>query len=269
MLITPFNKSASTSLSQRAGFTLIELLCVIAVIAILASLLMVGTNAVRRMADNTETTSRLRQCGIGMFNYAADHHGNVPSNGLIGADGTDRSGPGRRWPDKVAPYMGLNPPYLIANKDWKTYQPYRCVSQDDFIEQQNLTGPNAVFGLNEYFSLEYEGVPGEKGWRKFSDAIDPATTPLLVTLSAYDENGSLIGSGHVANPRGGPSPLARKYGWSQRTNGTGPAPTLNGAYGILYIDGHVGVVSNSWPFSAINAGMDFHPKKDVSITPAE
>ncbi len=58
----------------QGAFTLIELLVVIAIIAVLAALLLPGLAHARRRAQNTACISNLRQLGLAMHAYLADHH---------------------------------------------------------------------------------------------------------------------------------------------------------------------------------------------------
>jgi prepilin-type N-terminal cleavage/methylation domain-containing protein/prepilin-type processing-associated H-X9-DG protein len=71
----------STGKTPRTeGFTLVELLTVIAVIAILASLLLPGTQAAMQRAKRIHCVSSLRQQGIGFHTYAHDHQGHLPAS---------------------------------------------------------------------------------------------------------------------------------------------------------------------------------------------
>jgi len=62
----------------HSGFTLIELLCVIAIIAILASLLMPELDQVRNRALSTQCASNLRQVGLAVNLYLGDHDNTFP-----------------------------------------------------------------------------------------------------------------------------------------------------------------------------------------------
>ena len=60
------------------GFTLIELLAVIAIIAVLASILIPVLGYVRAQGDSTQCSANLRQIGVGINGYATDHDGRLP-----------------------------------------------------------------------------------------------------------------------------------------------------------------------------------------------
>lgn len=58
-------------------FTLIELLLVIAVIAVLLSMLLPAINQSRRNAMSAACKNNLRQVGIAVESYSSDHNGNI------------------------------------------------------------------------------------------------------------------------------------------------------------------------------------------------
>jgi prepilin-type N-terminal cleavage/methylation domain-containing protein/prepilin-type processing-associated H-X9-DG protein len=63
---------------SKKGFTLIELLVVIAIIALLLSILTPALNSVKERATRILCASRLRQCGLGLFTYAAQNNDKLP-----------------------------------------------------------------------------------------------------------------------------------------------------------------------------------------------
>jgi prepilin-type N-terminal cleavage/methylation domain-containing protein len=64
---------------RRRAFTLLELLCVIAIIAILASLLLPALTQAKARAKRIGCVSNLRQLGLAFHSFAQDHDGLFPA----------------------------------------------------------------------------------------------------------------------------------------------------------------------------------------------
>ena len=64
-----------TTRPKLSAFTLIELLVVVAIIGVLAGLLLAGVGRLRESGRTTTCLSNLRQQGMAIFTYAADHKG--------------------------------------------------------------------------------------------------------------------------------------------------------------------------------------------------
>lgn len=67
--------------SGRAGFTLIEVLVVVAIIALLVSILLPSLNKAREASRRSVCLSNLHQQGVAMVPYAQDHKGQLPQRG--------------------------------------------------------------------------------------------------------------------------------------------------------------------------------------------
>ncbi|MFA6959854.1 MAG: type II secretion system protein [Opitutaceae bacterium] len=65
-------------ISPRRGFTLVELLAVIAIVGILVSLLIVTVPKIRESTHRATCASNLRELGILVLGYAADHKNQLP-----------------------------------------------------------------------------------------------------------------------------------------------------------------------------------------------
>ena len=95
------------------AFTLIELLIVIAVIALLMSILLPSLSKARDQAKRTICMSNMRQIGFAAGFYAEDHETRVPR-------GTD----GPIWFMVFMPYLSQRP----INDDYRNVKIYRCPS---------------------------------------------------------------------------------------------------------------------------------------------
>jgi prepilin-type N-terminal cleavage/methylation domain-containing protein/prepilin-type processing-associated H-X9-DG protein len=72
------NRSPRQICAARSGFTLVELLIVIAIVAVLASLLMPVINSLSYRTDIMKCTNNLRQLGMAAHTWAADHNNLFP-----------------------------------------------------------------------------------------------------------------------------------------------------------------------------------------------
>lgn len=81
--------------SRFAGFTLVELMIVLAIVAILVSLLMPAFRSARAQAHLVTCQSNLRTIGVAAMAYAADHNRRYPHRELLGGVNY-RMAPGRK-----------------------------------------------------------------------------------------------------------------------------------------------------------------------------
>lgn len=77
--ITPHHESVTRRATLRAGFTLLDVLVVIAVIAILLSLLAPSLSRVTESARRVVCGSNLHQVGLGLSMWVNDHNGYLPA----------------------------------------------------------------------------------------------------------------------------------------------------------------------------------------------
>lgn len=98
---------------KRTCFTLIELLIVIAIIAILASMLLPALNRARDVARRSGCANNLKQQGMAMLAYTGDNREYYTPNW----DGT------YSWLQLLAPYLGLAQTPASA---WRESKPFTC-----------------------------------------------------------------------------------------------------------------------------------------------
>jgi len=102
------------------AFTLVELITVIAIVAILTSLILGGITRMNETSKSAKCSSNLRQLAQATFQYAQDNDGQVPPS-VYNPDPT--AGGGSTWSARLDPYL---PKPIPGNKSRES--PYFCPS---------------------------------------------------------------------------------------------------------------------------------------------
>lgn len=95
--------TSNPSSRVRSGFTLIEMLVVIAIIALLASIIFPSVAGALRRAKSVRCLSYMKQIGIAFSGYAADNKGAIP---LVTNQGTGSSSGKLHWIQYLSGYVG-------------------------------------------------------------------------------------------------------------------------------------------------------------------
>jgi len=74
MIATWVSRTGNTTNARQNGFTLVELLAVIAIIAILTSILLVALASARDSARTGTCLSNMRQFGVGLETYSQQYN---------------------------------------------------------------------------------------------------------------------------------------------------------------------------------------------------
>jgi prepilin-type N-terminal cleavage/methylation domain-containing protein len=128
---------------HRQGFTLIDLLVVIAIIAILASMLLPALSKAKAKAQAARCGSNMRQWGIAIITYGVDNRDELP----FFANAYTATGNGTYWFQLLAPY--------VATKDEiGTGKPYREL---EVYSYELRRCPGGSFGPPPY-SEDVEGT---------------------------------------------------------------------------------------------------------------
>lgn len=152
--------------TSARGFTLLELLLVISIIAMLASLLLPVVGDVQKHADSAACFSNLRQIGVAVNLYIADHDNTYPY---------------------IEPAPGVSliyPPDAQAKSMADTFAPYGVT--DKTLQCPADMKSAAPAYTNAQLKCSYE-------WRPMVDG-DPLTSPEI-----FRRRGAFITSGSTSN----------------------------------------------------------------------
>ncbi|MEO0796882.1 MAG: prepilin-type N-terminal cleavage/methylation domain-containing protein [Verrucomicrobiota bacterium] len=149
----------------QSGFSLIELVAAIAVVAILASLVIVGVDKVRSRADAVESASQIRQICMAARLYANEHSGHLPKVAAdnVGLDDpTDfffvtRNGVAEIENTVLDRYLGASEKVLMA-------------PGDDEISEGGQSGRNFSYSFN-FLINKGELMPGSSSPSGFEKAL--------------------------------------------------------------------------------------------------
>jgi len=97
-MYNPYGRDEST----RSAFTLIELLVVIAIIAILAAMLLPALAGAKAKAQRLQCLSQMKQLGLGIHLFAADHEDKYPPSAYSTGDYLYQLS----WDDYIHRYIG-------------------------------------------------------------------------------------------------------------------------------------------------------------------
>ena len=169
---------------SRAGFSLIELLAVIAIIAILAGITIPGVSRAREAARRSQCASNLRQIGLAVKSWLADHENAFPP---VDPSKANQSG---YIADYYRRYLGDN------------YDVFRCPAQlydvrllNAGAEFPSKPGQWTTYAFNPFFTYASNSSPRTALAR---DVTDP-----LTCVYVYDYPYELIDGRDYRPHRGG------------------------------------------------------------------
>ncbi len=175
-----------------SAFTLIELLVVITIIAILASIAFPVFNTVTERANQTKDLSNIRQLGVTLKLFAADHGGNFPST----VDPDDPNSAAITNANQA--FRELFPAYLTNEEIFAVKgSAYTKTTPDNRIDQ-NPTGGNYTYtlapGENSYSYILNLGETSNSSFPLVADGfVDPAANPPRYTTDKTQKGGVWAG----------------------------------------------------------------------------
>ncbi len=176
---------------DRHAFTLVELLVVVAIVALLISILLPALNKARETARSVTCAANMHQIGVMAFTFTVEHAGQLPTNFISdgppwyqqiwdeaprpGSYGSGHSSGKSHWrhigsgKKQIIRYTILNCPTMSGQF------PYRWYHADEAGKEIGKYSCGADYALNDYLG----GWGGSKNWG------DNRVTNPRFTASAY------------------------------------------------------------------------------------
>lgn len=228
MTLAPDRQTARGYLRTRRGFTLIEVLIVIAIIAVLLSILFPALGEARRAAVRIACASNMRQIGIGLHMYADRNNGRMPESTHTAGGDMERT-----WIYTLAPYIGNVDTIRV------------CPADPNAKERIEENGTSYV--LNEYFVVpKNPAVATDVDCLKLHQARRPSAAMLLFIIS--DRKGTATTEDHTHSRNWFKAPWASS--WSRVCADISPGrhggkvwDGTKGSSNYLFADGHVETIS--------------------------
>lgn len=179
---------------SRKGFTLVELLVVLAIIAVLMSILLPALTKARAMSQTVKCMGNLRSIGTAFLTYGTDNDGYVVPGWIVG------SGGGSGVENYATMLVGLK--YLPApdqgsmNADDNTKpidSVFRCPSGNDIKHDRPTDrwpkSPNDPFASRLW---RRQSVPGNAGWLKTGLVIDTSYCANMLDKVAITDDAKIF-----------------------------------------------------------------------------
>lgn len=203
---------------KNSGLTLIELLTVIAILAILATILIPSLRGIRTRSLQTKSVANIKQLHLGVSMYANENNNMYPRQRAISEAGEGWKGP--YWTDDIRQYVVSTDRTLSSR--FKDLLPFFCPletnSHPNFSDYGN--NPYIIQGRNDLASIHREEV------------LYPSKQVLFASTREHGNN------------RGGWY-IRRDYATAPGDSGNAPSDRGTGTIIAVFADGHASVLPKS------------------------
>ena len=243
---------------RKNTFTLIELLIVIAIIAILASMLLPALNQARQKANSTKCVSNLKQQGSALTMYAGDYK-YYPAPTANPVEDYNRA----NWDFKIAPYLGIPTPNTSQEAGkFANSGALSCPSTIVRFSSGGYTDTHSYF-MNSFYALQawfglHPAVEAAtnvySGWLDKTFWITPESRCQFNNskIMFISDVGSLNSDTYASNISCNTSGIYNEGGWTPENSTSGFRH--NGKKNALMLDLHVGIINRN----QIQIGMNIY-----------
>lgn len=152
--------------THSSAFTLIELLVVITIIAILASIAFPVFNTVTERANQTKDLSNIRQIGVALKLFAADHNGSFPT--------------------KVNPEDPTSADIANANEAFRTLFPTYLTNEEIFAVKASAYSPNTPDNrIDAGFPYSLTLAAGENSYSYIQNLTETSNASLPLVADGF------------------------------------------------------------------------------------
>jgi prepilin-type N-terminal cleavage/methylation domain-containing protein/prepilin-type processing-associated H-X9-DG protein len=229
-----------SSTARRSGFTLAELVVVVAIIALLISLLLPALNRAREQSRSVKCLGNLRQMGQAAFIYAQAYDGYFPIS---------HNSFTHEWD------FNVNGPTLTPGNLWSAGTPL-AIQQCPSYDRPSTTPTDPYTGYN--YNTSYIGG----GVNEITPLGHPHITPAKLAAIRHPDTTALFGDGQYS---GGTNKYMRApllMAGTDIGDGVGPSTRLAGTQGyrhqgltnVCYCDGHAQSVGDRYTAAGTRAG---------------
>jgi prepilin-type N-terminal cleavage/methylation domain-containing protein/prepilin-type processing-associated H-X9-DG protein len=261
-------QGAALKRRKGKGFTLIELLTVIAIIAVLASILFPVFARAREQARKATCQSNLKQLGLALLMYSQDYDERMLPIATPGGPGGEL-----RWPQILSPYLKMRGFVRCPDADYSQATAFGPTYDEAINDPDGNGGMNDyAYGLYPSYGYNYAYLaPVSDGTTPCTDGPDSCATRQNagdssrgVSIAAIDEPATTIAMADAAAWSGGKWVFGYfsivPPGWWDSTYPEGRVNYRhNETANILFADGHVkaqklGDISNPdlWRIHKVN-----------------
>lgn len=245
------------SMRRGSGFSMIELLVVVTIIVVLAGLLLPALGTVRSVARSAQCLSNLRQIGMAQLGFANDNAGSI-----CPADGHGWSDKNRFWNIRLADYTDDNAKRQTRSNHINSVT-WGCPEwrQQEFIQRATAadswsylyTDSASGYAMSAAFTTGTTDNVENGWWYIDNNHYNPVDGSATARWNARDTDSWPLLANLAKIPWPAQQPLACDgymhffHGWYQAyASANGRKLVIErhrGKGGVLYLDGHVGLLN--------------------------